>query len=74
MNTNAERSEIHIRTAILAELDRRGWSLYKLAKESDVNQQTVCSHFREGHAIGERFADKYLSALSLEIKVRDNGR
>jgi transcriptional regulator with XRE-family HTH domain len=57
----------NIRETVQAELERRNWTRYRLAKESDVSESAV-GRFLAGRGISIPNLERLLGALGLEIR------
>ncbi|MBK8915694.1 MAG: hypothetical protein IPM64_14060 [Phycisphaerales bacterium] len=57
-----------IREIIVAEARRRGWSCYRLARESGVAERTLQAFFAGERDIASDKADKLFSTLDLEVR------
>lgn len=59
---------------IKAELDRRGWSAYKLAQEAELPLRTVQNYVSGSHGTVDRNIDAMLKALDLEVVRKHKGK
>jgi transcriptional regulator with XRE-family HTH domain len=57
----------NIRETVQAELERRNWTRYRLAKESGVSESAV-GRFLAGRGISIPNLERLLGALGLEIR------
>ena len=55
------------RRAIADELDRRGWSKYRLSKESGVNKTSVSEYLRGRREIESAALEQICGALDLRL-------
>ena len=67
-----------IRQTILTELKRRGWTIYRFAKELEgkppqrrVNMRVVYQYLSEGQDTGTDIASKMLKALGIRLVSKD---
>lgn len=65
---------MNIRKVIMNECKRRGWSAYRLAKETGLVERTVQTFFQGTRDISSGRASKMLDALGIEMKIRKGGR
>ena len=63
-----------IRESILKEIRRRGWTIYRFAKELDgkVNIRVVYQYLSEGQDTGSEIASVMLQTLGLAITKKPN--
>jgi hypothetical protein len=61
-----------IRQAILEELNRRGWTIYRFAKElkGKVNMRVVYQYLSEGQDTGTEIASEMLDTLGLKLVAK----
>ena len=58
------------RDAILAQLERRGWSQYRLVQESGVSKTAVYEFLSGNRDISANNLERLCKALDLVLKVR----